>query len=94
MKNIFTICLLLFFSCNNGETGEINQLSERVLRLEQRMDSLTRNGNRIGSNNRHDPEPASYGTFREGGRCQAITKKGTQCKRKAKNNSHCWQHGG
>jgi hypothetical protein len=29
------------------------------------------------------------------GRCQAITKKGTQCKRKARPGSkYCWQHGG
>lgn len=29
------------------------------------------------------------------GRCQAITKKGTQCSRKAKPGSqYCWQHGG
>lgn len=29
------------------------------------------------------------------GRCQAITKKGTQCKRSAKPGSkYCWQHGG
>lgn len=29
------------------------------------------------------------------GRCMATTKKGTQCKRNAKNGSHyCWQHGG
>ena len=29
-----------------------------------------------------------------GGRCQAITKKGTQCKRRAKAGSrYCWQHG-
>jgi hypothetical protein len=29
------------------------------------------------------------------GRCQAITKKGTQCLRKAKaGSSYCWQHGG
>lgn len=28
------------------------------------------------------------------GRCQATTKKGTQCKRKAKaGSSYCWQHG-
>ena len=31
----------------------------------------------------------------QNGRCQAITKKGTQCKRKAKTGSiYCWQHGG
>lgn len=30
-----------------------------------------------------------------GGRCQAITQKGTQCKRNAKaGSSYCWQHGG
>ncbi len=29
------------------------------------------------------------------GRCQATTKKGTQCKRNAKaGSSYCWQHGG
>lgn len=30
-----------------------------------------------------------------GGRCEATTKKGTQCKRSAKAGSrYCWQHGG
>lgn len=27
-------------------------------------------------------------------RCQAITKKGTQCKRNARSGGYCWQHGG
>jgi Family of unknown function (DUF5763) len=27
-------------------------------------------------------------------RCQAITKKGTQCKRTARSGGYCWQHGG
>jgi hypothetical protein len=27
-------------------------------------------------------------------RCQAITKKGTQCKRSARSGGYCWQHGG
>jgi len=37
-------------------------------------------------------EPKSYSTS---GRCQATTKKGTQCKRKAAAGSnYCWQHGG
>lgn len=32
---------------------------------------------------------------RTSGRCQAITKKGTQCSRQAKpGSSYCWQHGG
>lgn len=34
-------------------------------------------------------------TYIAGGRCLATTKKGTQCKRKAKSGkSYCWQHGG
>src|SRR5258705_10047388 len=28
------------------------------------------------------------------GRCQAITKKGTQCSRSARSNGYCWQHSG
>ncbi len=27
-------------------------------------------------------------------RCKAITKKGTRCKRAARSNGYCWQHGG
>jgi hypothetical protein len=28
------------------------------------------------------------------GQCQAITKKGYRCSRKARSNGYCWQHGG
>jgi len=28
------------------------------------------------------------------GQCMAITKKGTRCKRAARSNGYCWQHGG
>lgn len=28
------------------------------------------------------------------GECRAITKKGTRCKRAARSNGYCWQHGG
>lgn len=28
------------------------------------------------------------------GRCQATTKKGTQCKRSSRSGGYCWQHGG
>ena len=31
-------------------------------------------------------------TTKQISRCQAITKKGTQCKRAAKSNGYCWQH--
>ena len=44
-----------------------------------------------------NPSPKAAPTERaaESGRCQATTKKGTQCSRKAKPGSkYCWQHGG
>ena len=44
------------------------------------------------------PAPSSTTAARksaDSGRCQAITKKGTQCTRRAKpGSSFCWQHGG
>lgn len=45
------------------------------------------------------PEPVrSYPTRSKSvsysGRCQATTKKGSQCKRTANSGSYCWQHGG
>lgn len=97
MKTIAAICLsLLLFSCINKdrETVEMDQLNRRIILLEQRIDSLIRNANSIRLNNTNSPNTASHSTLLNFGRCQAITKKGTQCKRKAKNNSYCWQHGG
>ena len=41
------------------------------------------------------PASAPAQRVAEAGRCQAITKKGTQCSRRAKAGSkYCWQHGG
>lgn len=41
------------------------------------------------------PKPAPPTRNVQSTRCQAITKKGTQCSRKAKpGSSYCWQHGG
>lgn len=98
MKAISIICLsLLFFSCfsTNRETEEVDQLKERITLLEQRIDSLINsiNPNPLRENNLNDNNPAPYRTFWVNSRCQAITKKGTQCGRKAKkNNAYCWQH--
>lgn len=74
----------------------MDQLKQRITRLEQKMDSLINGGNinLIGSNNNNSNNVISPGTVRQVSRCQAITKKGTQCKRTAKNNGYCWQHGG
>jgi len=83
MTKIFTICILLLFgSCFNTDssTNETKLMNKRITRLEQRIDSL------IGHGNTNSTESNN--------RCQAITKKGTQCKRKARNKGYCWQHGG
>lgn len=78
---------LLLCSCDTTDSGT-NELNQRVTRLEQRMDSLT--------NTKHE-NAGGYIKQRatsRNDRCQGITKKGTQCKRKAKMNGYCWQHGG
>lgn len=74
--------LLLLTSCFNADNSnsETDRLKWRITRLEQRLDSLTNHN------------PVSYGTTQVSWRCQAITKRGTQCKRNAKGNSYCWQH--
>jgi hypothetical protein len=99
MKLIYTISLsLLLFSCfsKNSEKEEIDRLNQRITLLEQKMDALIsgKNVNSIGPNNRSSSNTSSYSASQETGRCQAITKKGSQCKRKAKANGYCWQHGG
>ena len=90
MKTIAFMWLsLLLFSCAgiNRET-EINQLKQRITLLEQRIDSL------ISSRNGHDMNGGTFSYYTGSGLCQAITKKGNHCRRKARNNNHCWQHGG
>jgi hypothetical protein len=99
MKMIFTCCvLLLLASCfsRDNSNRETDQLNWRITILEQRLDSLTnsRNTNPFGLNNKNNQDAVSYGPSPANWRCHAITKKGTQCKRTAKNNSYCWQHGG
>lgn len=88
MKMLAAIFLcLLFCSCSNADS-DTHELNQRIIRLEQRMDSLT--------NTKHE-NAGGYINQRatsQNNRCQGITKKGVQCKRKAKTNGYCWQHGG
>lgn len=97
MKLIIAICLsLLLYSCSGREKGEANQLRERVRRLEKTIDSII-HSNTVTTKNSISPDQnksRSYSTPVSVGRCQAITKKGTPCKRKARSNGYCWQHGG
>ncbi len=97
MKQIFIICSLsLLSSCSNSNsnTNEIDQLNQRINRLEQKIDSLLSVGNAssFGSYNKTKDNSVSYKSVQTINRCQAITKKGTQCKRTAKDNGYCWQH--
>lgn len=57
-----------------------------------RLYSLIRNSDAIGLNNNNNTDNASSAVRRQPFFCQAITQKGTRCKRKAKTNGYCWQH--
>lgn len=88
--------LVLLASCFNAGNCKIEELNQRIKTLEQRIDSLSSAGNAfsIGIHNTNRHNAVSFGAVRQSDRCQAITKKGTQCKRNAKKGSYCWQHGG
>lgn len=68
-------------------SDEINVLNDKINKLQN--DGLNqRNSTNINKKNNYTPTIDTYT-----GRCQAITKKGTQCKRTAVNGSrYCWQH--
>jgi len=86
---VLSVILLCIICCSCSDTdSKTNELNQRVTRLEQRMDSLTntKNENAGGYMNQRATS--------QNDRCQGITKKGAQCKRKAKTNGYCWQHGG
>ena len=98
MTKIFIICgLVLFASCSNNDknNNETQLLNQRILHLEQKIDSLISDmhTNSIVADNKSGDTSLSYTTVPQMNRCQAITKKGTQCKRKTKN-VYCWQHEG
>ena len=99
--------LILLSSCFNADTRKIEQLNQRIITLEQRIDSLSHAGDftqpvglydtyntNKNNTNANPAKSASTRIVKQSNRCQAITKRGTQCKRTAKNGSYCWQHGG
>jgi TolA-binding protein len=97
MKLIIVLTFsFLLESCSEQDSRETDQLRQRVSRLEEIVDSLTHKKH-VNSQTSITPEKKqtrSYSTPVAVGRCQAITKKGTLCKRKARSNGYCWQHGG
>jgi outer membrane murein-binding lipoprotein Lpp len=87
MKVLAAILLCIICSSCTDTDSKTNELNQRVTHLEQRVDSLTNTKTEISG------DYTNKGTNNENGRCKGITKKGAQCKRKAKNNGYCWQHG-
>lgn len=86
MKILSGIILsILFSSCYNADS-KTNELNQRITRLEQKVDSL------INVQNLDAGRSENISAVNDYFRCKAITKKGTQCKRKSKGGGYCWQH--
>lgn len=86
---VLAAILLCIICCSCTDTdSKTNELNQRVIRLEQRIDSLTNTKTALSV------DQVNKSIVTENGRCQGITKKGAQCKRKAKASGYCWQHGG
>lgn len=96
IATIFTILILISCSYTGNDVNQQDQLNLRIARLEQRIDSLinSRHINSAGSNNNGIYNQSPEKIVPQVNRCQAITKKGTQCKRTARSGDYCWQHGG
>lgn len=86
---------------------EVEALKVKVNQLEARNDSflnisLYQNRTTKKTSNskpvmKQSSESKSFSTSNSthySGQCMAITKKGTRCKRAARSNGYCWQHGG
>jgi hypothetical protein len=96
MKILYTLCLsFLLFSCST-QNSQIEHLDQRVTAIEQKVNASTLDSNVNVTTTGKPGNQNSYssGSFYAGGSCHALTKKGTQCKRKPKGNGYCWQHGG
>lgn len=93
MRTLFLICLCsLIISCCKNATETENQ-NKRINLIEQRLDSLIENQNKQVIINQIKSENIPQGDAPQSlDQCRAITKKGTQCKRAAKESGYCWQH--
>lgn len=90
----------LSISCNNQKIDQLKSDVREIKQSLQRIEALLGGRTPVNSNTITDqnpygesykPTPKSPATT---GRCQAITKKGKQCSRKARSGGYCWQHGG
>ena len=104
MRNITYIFLLVLGSCaSRDEVSELKHkvadLDAKITQLEGKIDSLLIARNYPASRGRSEsssPESFYSSPNTKSGyysRCQATTKRGTQCKRSAQaGRSYCWQH--
>jgi TolA-binding protein len=110
MKTLISIIsVLCFIGCATPEqvtkqSDRIDELQKEISYLHGKIDELNtsiQNLNSNLSNSQTQPKIAptqnnsASDNSQESGQCQAITKKGTQCSRKAQAGSKfCWQHQG
>ncbi len=105
MRRLIYFLLVTFFSsCNNDKIdkieSELTEIKQSLLRIEyllgngKKLDNLPAESSQEFKNSYENTYnlPKKYAS--PNGRCNAITKKGTQCSRTAKSGGYCWQHGG
>jgi hypothetical protein len=105
-KLISIICVLCFIGCATPEqvtkqSDRIDELQTEVSFLHGKIDELSKTIQNLNTNlqTQQNITPtqnsSTTNTSQESGQCQALTKKGTQCTRKAQEGSKfCWQHQG
>ncbi len=77
----------------DGLRAELQRTSERLAATEAAL-ATTRAALAAAREAPEQAGTAGSPTAVYDGRCTAITKKGTRCKRSARSNGRCWQHGG
>lgn len=103
MKKIILMVLFLaipFLSYSQNDKTErlekeIAELKLEVKELKEKLEKIILTMESNNKQNVTSSNPISKDKSTITGRCQAKTKKGTQCSRNAKPGSiYCWQHGG
>jgi hypothetical protein len=104
VKPLFILFLLFATTTCNPNTEEIDELNWRIVKLENRIDSLTlalttpqRPQSKPNSIQEKTTIYKSSDTKQQSwysSQCMATTRKGYRCSRKARSGGYCWQHGG
>jgi hypothetical protein len=102
LKYIITISLFIISSCNDDKIERLEKDVKEIKQSFARIEALLGgqgSGNIIPGQENLSTSQSLYSSSTKkksyaNGRCQAITKKGTQCSRAARSGGYCWQHGG